>query len=854
VNITSIRQVRRRSGDVVPFDSRRIHHALYRAFLARLHDEQESERRAADLTDKIIPLLGVRFGEIPTVEEIQDLVEEMLIQEGFSHVAKAYILYRRQHQDIREMKSWMGVQDELKLPVNTIRVLQRRYLRKDDQGRIIESPAQMFRRVARAVAKAERVYGLHGLPSAGAEGAATGAEGEGAAPASAGAAPASAGAAPGTEGAAPGADRAAPSMMKMDAQMNAERYAERYEDMFYSVMANREFMPNSPTLMNAGTPIGQLSACFVIPVEDSIRNIFEAVKNMALIHQSGGGTGFSFSRLRPVGDIVNSTKGIASGPVSFMEIFDIATGVVKQGGRRRGANMGILRVDHPDIVDFITAKGPGGPGPGPGPVMEGRFRNFNLSVAVTDDYMRALDEGRDYGLINPRTGQEVRRVQAREIFDLIAHMAWKTGDPGMIFIDTINRANPTPELGRIEATNPCGELPLLPYESCNLASINLSRMIKMVKEGDGEMGRRGEGGIGRWGDRAMERGEDGGRGRWGEGKMERRGDIPQSPRPSVPLSPSPLAFPSPCLKDEGQEKDVDWERLSRMVHLGVQFLDDIIEVNRFPLPAIEKITRANRKIGLGVMGFADLLLELGIPYNSDSAVHMAERIMKHIQEEAWKHSRQLARERGAFPNFPSSIYGRTGNAPVRNATTTTVAPTGTISIIAGCSSGIEPVFALSFVRNIMEGTRMVEVNPIFERVAKECGFYSQCLMGRIARLGSIQEIQEIPAHIRRVFVTALDVSPDWHLKIQAAFQKYTDNSVSKTINLPAEATVEEVKKIYLDAYRLGCKGITIYRYGSKPEQVLSLPGQYKGNQGEESWYTAADAEYSGGCPTPGCTL
>ncbi|MEW6379539.1 MAG: vitamin B12-dependent ribonucleotide reductase [bacterium] len=708
MNATTIRQVRRRTGEMVPFDRKKIHHALERAFLENLQDEQESERRAGELTDRIVPLLRERFGEIPGVEEIQDLVEEVLIQAGFTQVARSYILYRKRHQEIREIKSWMGVKDELKLPVNTIRVLHRRYLRKDDEGRIIESPAQMFRRVARAVAEAERQYGS-----------------------------------------------------AADVRL--------YEEEFYSLMAGREFMPNSPTLMNAGTQMGQLSACFVIPVEDSIESIFDAVKNMALIHQSGGGTGFSFSRLRPRGDMVMSTKGIASGPVSFMEIFDTATGVVKQGGRRRGANMGILRVDHPDVVDFITAKG-----------QEGKFRNFNLSVAAADDYMQALEQDRDYPLINPRTGQEVRRVLAREIFDLIAHMAWKSGDPGMIFLDAINRANPTPEIGRIEATNPCGELPLLPYESCNLASINLSRLVR------------------------------GG--------------------------------------------DVDWERLTRVVHLGVRFLDDIIEVNRFPLPEIEEITRANRKIGLGVMGFADLLLELGIPYDSDAAVRMAERIMKHVREEAWNRSRLLARERGAFPNFSASVYGRRGDAAVRNATTTTVAPTGTISIIAGCSSGIEPVFALSFVRNIMDGTRLLEVNPVFEKKAKERGFFSQELMGQVARLGSIREITEIPEDIRRIFVTALDISSDWHLKIQAAFQKYTDNSVSKTINLPAESTVDEVKKIYLEAYRLGCKGITIYRYGSKPEQVLSLPGQYKEKLEEESWYTAADAEYAGGCPTPGCTL
>jgi ribonucleoside-diphosphate reductase alpha chain len=528
-------------------------------------------------------------------------------------------------------------------------------------------------------------------------------------------------------------------------------------------------MPNSPTMMNAGTEIGQLSACFVLPVNDSIQDIFTAAKDMALIHKSGGGTGFSFSHLRPKGDLVKSTMGIASGPVSFMEVFDTATGVIKQGGRRRGANMGILRIDHPDIVDFITAKD-----------REGKFQNFNLSVAATDAFMRAVEANGDYGLINPRSGQEVKRVSAREIFDLIVHMAWKTGDPGMIFLDTINTFNPTPDLGPIEATNPCGELPLLPYESCNLASINLSRVMR--------------------------------------------------------------------------GREINWERLTRLVHLGVRFLDDVIDVNRYPLPEIETITRKNRKIGLGVMGFADLLLELGLPYHSDSAVDLAGKIMEHISTEAWAYSRRLAEERGPFPNFSSSRYARRGDQPVRNATTTTIAPTGTISIIAGCSSGIEPIFALSFVRNVMDKTKLMEVNPIFERLARERGFYNEAFMGMIARLGSIQEVKEIPEDIRRVFVTTFDVSPHWHLKIQAAFQKYTDNSVSKTINLPAEARVEDVREIYLEAHQLGCKGITIYRYGSKPDQVLSLPAQQKERLEGEPLFASADAEYAGGCPTPTCNI
>lgn len=467
--------------------------------------------------------------------------------------------------------------------------------------------------------------------------------------------------------------------------------------------------------------------------------------------------------------MVKSTKGIASGPVSFMEVFDKATGVIKQGGRRRGANMGVLRVDHPDIQEFIRAKD-----------KEGRFENFNLSVAVTHDYMQAVKENRDYGLINPRTGQEVKRVSAREIFDLIIYMAWKTGDPGMIFLNTINKYNPTPDLGPLEATNPCGEVPLLPFESCILGSLNLSRLVKNQK--------------------------------------------------------------------------MDWDRLTRLVHLGVRFLDDVIDVNQYPFPAIEEMTKKNRKIGLGVMGFADLLFQLDVPYNSKDAVNLAEKIMKHITTEAWAYSRELASERGAFPHFSRSIHALRNNQPVRNATVTSIAPTGTISIIAGCSSGIEPVFALSFVRNVMDSTHLVEVNPVFENLAKERGFYSQLLMGRIARFGSIQEMKEIPEEIRNIFVTAFDISYHWQLEIQAAFQKYTDNSVSKTINLPAEAGVEEVRKIYLEAYRLGCKGITIYRYGSKSEQVLSLPGQRKINLEDGPLYTSADAEYAGGCPTSGCNI
>ncbi len=578
----------------------------------------------------------------------------------------------------------------IRLSENTIKVLERRYLLKDEEGKVIETAEQMFRRVASSIAKAE------------------------------------------------------------------PKEIEEIEEAFYRAMTDLEFLPNSPTLMNAGTRIGQLSACFVLPVEDSMDSIFKALRHMAIIHQTGGGTGFSFSRLRPNGDIVGSTKGIASGPVSFMKVFDTATEIIKQGGRRRGANMGILRVDHPDILEFIHAKEDGK-----------SFSNFNLSVAVTDEFMEAVLKDKSYPLISPRTKKVVHTLKAKVVFERICVAAHKTGDPGLVFIDQINRHNPTPLLRDIESTNPCGELPLLPYESCNLGSINLSKFVE-------------------------------------DGKL-------------------------------------DWERLRRIVQLGVRFLDDVIEVNKFPIKQIRDITMANRKIGLGVMGFSDMLIKLGVVYNSEETIELARKLMSFIDKEAHLYSERLAKERGEFPNFKGSIYDK--KKRLRNATLTTVAPTGTISIIAGCSSGIEPIFAFSFIRNVMEGTRLLEINPIFKEVAEREGFYSEGLMERIASQGSVQKIKEIPQKFRRLFVTTFDIEPEWHLKVQSAFQKYTDNSVSKTINLPSSATAEDVKKIYLEAYKLKCKGITIYRYGSKTAQVLSIGRVIE-----------SGPEYSGGCPLPYCAF
>jgi len=636
-------------------------------------------KRAEELSDMVVEILEEKFGNgsIPSVEDIQDIVEKVLIEEGHAKTAKAYILYRQKRKEIREAKNYLFDSEfDSRLSANAISVLERRYLRKDKDGRIIETPAAMFRRVSRSIAVIDKIYD-------------------------------------------PNAD------------------VKKTEEEFYRIMTNLEFLPNSPTLMNAGTELGQLSACFVLPVEDSIESIFDAVKCMAIIHKSGGGTGFSFSRLRPKGDIIKSTKGLSSGPISFMRIFDTAADVIKQGGRRRGANMGVLAVTHPDILEFITAK-----------MKEGFLENFNLSVAVTDDFMEAVEKDEDYYLINPRTKEPCRRLRAKGVFDLMVAMAWKVGDPGLIFIDEINRHNPTPLLGEIESTNPCGEQPLLPYESCNLGSINLSRMVENGK--------------------------------------------------------------------------INWEKLKDVVRISVHFLDNVIDANKYPLKKIEEVTKGNRKIGLGVMGFADMLIKLGIPYDSNEALQIAEKVMKFIQEESKKASHELAKERGVFPNFKGSIYDAPGMLPVRNATTTTIAPTGTISIIANCSSGIEPIFAICYIRNVMDNTELIEVNPIFEKIAYERGFYSDDLMMEIAKKGSIKDIKQIPEDVRRIFVTALDIAPEWHVKMQAAFQKYVDNAVSKTVNLPYDATMSDVERIFFLAYELGCKGITVYRNLSRSSQVLNI--------------------------------
>ena len=561
---------------------------------------------------------------------------------------------------------------------NAMKVLEKRYLAKNEHGQVTEDVEGLFRRVARAVAEADTLYD-------------------------------------------PNAD------------------IEAVSDSFYDLMTSLRFLPNSPTLMNAGRPLGQLSACFVLPVGDSMEDIFEAVKNAALIHKSGGGTGFSFSRLRQKGATVRSTGGVASGPVSFMRVFNVATEAVKQGGTRRGANMGILRVDHPDILEFIRCKSD-----------TNDINNFNISVGLTEAFMRAVEAGEEYDLIDPKTKQSVSRLSARAVFDEIVDAAWATGEPGIVYLDRLNRDNVVPTVGEIESTNPCGEQPLLPFESCNLGSIDLVSLLKTV---------------------------------------------------------------------DGATK-LNFDLLKTTVEEAVHFLDNVIDVNNYPLERIGEMTRSTRKIGLGVMGFADALLALGIPYNSDEGVAFAERVMSFIQTTGHNASRRLAKTRGAFPLFSESTLK--DEEPIRNATVTTIAPTGTLSIIAGCSSGVEPVFGYVYIRNVMDGTQMVEVNPLLMEKLRALGLDSEEMFQRIAAEGTIAHIAEIPEEVRKVFVCAHDISPEAHVRMQAAFQRYTDNAVSKTVNFPNAATRDDVYAVYLMAYREGLKGVTIYRDGSRTGQVLNI--------------------------------
>ena len=606
------------------------------------------------------------------------------------------------------------MQEQINLSENAMKVLEKRYLKRDTQGNCIEKPADMFRRVADTVAKGDLKYGA----------------------------------------------------TKDDVK--------KLSDRFYDTITNCQFMPNSPTLMNAGRELGQLAACFVLPIEDSLEGIFETIKNTALIHQSGGGTGFSFSRLRPKNDVVHSTMGISSGPVSFMEVFNAATEAVKQGGTRRGANMGILRVDHPDILEFIDCKAD-----------NNKLNNFNISVAITDKFMEAYFNNEDYDLVNPHTKKTTGKLNAKFVFDKIVDSAWRNGEPGIVFIDTMNYDNPTPQIGAIESTNPCGEVPLLPYEACNLGSINLNKMVKENNDGT-------------------------------------------------------------C--------SIDWDLLAKTTRTAIRFLDNIITINKYPLPQIAEMVNNNRKIGLGIMGWADMLMKIGISYASEQGTKLASQIIEFIDYESKCESIELSKERGRFANFKGSIYdsehylynkykdksaGKISDEQwkeldnkikkfgIRNATTTCIAPTGTISMIAGASGGIEPLFGLVFSRLILDNTEMLEINPIFKNYMIKHNLYSEELMKKIAIDGSITHINNIPENVKKIFVTAHDVTPYWHVKMQAAFQLHTDNAVSKTVNFVESATRDDIKETYILAYKSHLKGITVYRNNSRTFQPMNLKKEEK---------------------------
>jgi ribonucleoside-diphosphate reductase alpha chain len=672
-----ITKIRKRTGEIVDFNPEKIKSAIEKA----INSVNEDIDLAESLTKKVIDYVTEKFkDEIPEVEAIQDIVETTLFREGYERVAKAYIIYRYERKKQREERKKIlnGHLDDLKISNNALQVLEKRYLLKDPStGKLLETPKDLFKRVANNIASAEKKY----------------------------------------------------------SEKNREK---EFSELFYSMMANLEFLPNSPCLMNAGTSLQQLSACFVLPIEDSMGSIFESLKNTAIVHQSGGGTGFSFSRLRPKNSVVRSTQGVASGPISFMTVFNSATEVVKQGGKRRGANMAVLRVDHPDVIEFITCK-----------EHNDNLNNFNISVGLTEKFMSAVEKDEFYDLIDPRTKTSVNKISARQVFELIVVMAWKNGEPGIIFLDRLNKDNPTPHIGEIESTNPCGEQPLLPYESCNLGSINLAKFVK---------------------------------------------------------------------KDNS---DFDWERLGLIVRTAVRFMDDVVDMNKFPLQQITDMVNANRKIGLGIMGFADALYKLKIRYGSEEGIAMAKKVMKFIRDNGQDMSIELAKIKGTFPNYKGSSLEKE-NRPQRNATITTIAPTGTLSMIAECSGGCEPVFALAYIKNVMDNTQLTYVHEDLKKLLKERGLDSPEIIKEISNHGSVQHIEAIPQDIKDVFVTSHDITPEEHIRMQAAFQEFTDNAVSKTVNFNSDGTTDEIFQAYMLAYKLGCKGVTVYRDGSRGMQIMNI--------------------------------
>ncbi len=692
-----LKSIIKRDGRKVKFEVDKLVKAIEKAGQSTGEFKKKEAKRLAEI---VIKLVEKTKGKQPIqVEELQDIVEQVLMAAGHFETAKAYILYREKRSEVRRMERLLGVKDDLGLSLNQLRIMENRYLLKNAEGKVIETPKQLFERVAKTLAKAEYKY-------------------------------------------------------KTD-----RRKVKRLEKEFFEVMATMKFIPAGRTLNNAGTPQGQLANCFVLPVEDSMEAIFEAVKWTALVQQTGGGTGFNFSHLRPKGDVVTkSSGGFATGPVSFMKVFDAATGQVMQGGKKRGANMGILNVDHPDILEFINCKS-----------KSGEIENFNISVGITDKFMKAVEKDKEWELINPRTGEVVSTIKARSLMNQIVAMAWRTGDPGVIFLDEINRNNPLLEsYGPIEATNPCGEQPLHPFDACNLGSINLAKHVKLV----------------------------------------------------------------------GEKTEVDWEELRKTIKLAVRMLDNVIDVSKYPLRQITQTVRANRRIGLGVMGWADMLYQLKIQYDSKVGVKLAEKLSKFIFEVSWQTSEELAKEKGVFPRWAESDFAKgtakacNGGKPrkVRNVAITTIAPTGSISMLADASSGIEPVFALSYVKNVVADEGLHYVNKYFQQELEQASWADgdpehkvrDRIIKDVTKTGSLADVSGVPDEVKKVFRTAHDISPEWHIRMQAAWQKWIDNAVSKTVNFAHEATIDDVWKAYMLAWKLGCKGTTIYRDGSKDFQILSV--------------------------------
>ena len=694
-----IKNITKRDGREVEFSLPKLSDAIWKAGKETREFDEKEAKRLAEITSALVEK-SLKDKEIISVEKVQDFVEQVLMAAGHYQTAKAYILYRAARSEERRVERIIGVKDDLDLSPNQLKVLRNRYLLKDEDGRVIETPSQLFRRVAKTLAKVEKDYKI------------------------------------------------------------SNSKIQTIEDEFYEVMSRLEFLPAGRTLNNAGTPQSQLANCFVLPVEDSMEGIFDAVKWMAMVHQRGGGTGFNFSKLRPKGDVVTkSTGGFATGPVSFMKVFDIATRQVMQGGKKRGANMGILNVDHPDILDFISAKSE-----------RGEIENFNISVGVTDDFMKAVDLDLDWHLRNQRTGEVVQTIRAKTLMGQLVSMAWRTGDPGLIYLDPINRNNPLiAKYGRIDATNPCGEQPLHPFDACNLGSINLSKFID-----------------------------------------------PQVKSTKLKVT-------------SNKDKLINWERLRFVIRTAVRMLDDVIDACRYPLPQITETVRANRRIGLGVMGWADMLYQLRTPYDSEEGIRLARKIAKFIQDESWQMSSELASEKGAFPRWKESSFAKQGKK-VRNVAITTIAPTGSISMLSDSSSGIEPVFALAYTKNVVEDNGLSYINKYFdEELAKSLWADGDAehkvrdrIVREVAEAGSVAHISGVPEEVKSVYRTAHDISPEWHVKMQAAWQKYTDNAVSKTINFPNSATIDDVEAAYMTAWKSGCKGITIYRDGSKDVQILSV--------------------------------